>query len=338
MSTTSSSSRTNRTPSPSDQRKAAKRRQAIGDRLRTFEAALPGFRPGKRTRAANNNAKSNSGRSTSGTRSTSARFTATRTSNARGARSRAAFAGVTLTASQLGFSAFHWSKMFSIAALAAAVFALYVVQSDAAWYVYPQQTTIAGYRLVDPNAIYAAADVDGWNIFWLRRDEIRERLLQNPWVADAQVRLSAPGNVALQIEEAPVVAVWMTDVGNYWISPTGAALRFEGEVPPTMPRLIDPQMEATVPGSAPGTEVDTSVVGSALALIGQMSGLLEVRYSQQYGLNFALPGTSLWVYWGDGTETQEKLEAIAIGKQYVASGELNTQILDVRIPDRPFVK
>lgn len=335
MSIPSSTSRTNRTLSPSDQRRAAKRRQALSDRLRTFEAALPGIRPGKRARASTSQSTSSRSHSTGAAR-TSTRSVSTRSS--RGTHSRTAFAGIVVTASQLGFSSFHWSKLFSFAALAAVLFGLYWVQSDSAWYVYPQQTTIAGYRLVDPNALYAASGIDGWNVFWLRRDEIRSRILENPWISDVRVNLSAPGNVALQVEEAPVVAVWMTDAGNYWVSPTGAALRFEGDVPPTMPRLIDPMQEAAVAGTPQGTEVDTQIVGSALALIGQMSGLLEVRYSQAYGLNFALPGTSLWVYWGDGTETKEKLEAIAVGKQYVASGELDTTILDVRIPERPFVK
>lgn len=330
MSIPSSSSRTNRTLSASDQRKAAKRRQAIGNRLRTFEAALPGIRPGKSTRASTSQSSSRQTR-TSGARTSSSRAS-------RSATSRAALTGAAVTASQLGFSSFHWSKLLSFATLAATLFALYWVQSDAAWYVYPQQTTVSGYRLVDPNALYAAADIDGWNIFWLQRSEIRDRLLENPWVVDAHVKLSAPGSVALHVEEAPVVAVWLTDAGNYWVSPTGAALRFEGDVSLDMPRLIDPQQEAAVPGSEQGTEVDTQIVGSALALIRQMPGLLEVRYSQQYGLNFALPGTSLWVYWGDGEETEEKLEAIAVGKQYVASGELDTQILDVRIPERPFVR
>lgn len=317
----------NRTVSASDQRRAAKRRQAFGERLRTFEAALPLPRLGKRSR----------NKSTGKATTSSARATDTRTSTRAGG-ALLATADISSIAAQLGYTGFRWSKLFSLSALCAVVFSLYWMQSDPSWYVIPQQTTVAGYRLVDPNTLYTAAGIDDWNIFWLRRDEIRERLLENPWITDASVKLSAPGSVTLQVTESPVVAVWMTDTGNYWISPTGAAMRFEGEVPASMPRLVDPQQQAAVPSAPAGTSADIRIVGSALALISQMSGLLEVRYSQAYGLNFALPGTGLWVYWGDGTQTEEKLEAIAIGKQYVASGQLDTRILDVRIPERPFVK
>ncbi len=319
--------------SPTDQRRAAKRRQALGSRLRSFEASLPLF-PEKRRAASRNPAVANTRSPAKSSGGTSTRSGG----RSRGSGTRALTAGIAGTAAQLGFTGMRWSKLLSFAALAAAIYALYWMQSDASWYVMPQQTTIAGYRLVDPNTIYAAAGVDGWNSVWLDRNAVSERLIENPWITDAKVNLEAPGTVSLQVTESPVVAVWLTDSGRYWISPTGAALPFEGEIPLDMPRLVDPRHEAAVPGSTLGTQVDTQVVGSALALIGQMSGLIEVRFSQQFGLNFALPGTGLWVYWGDGSQTEDKLEAIAIGRQYVATGQLSTQVLDVRIPDRPFVK
>jgi cell division protein FtsQ len=93
-------------------------------------------------------------------------------------------------------------------------------------------------------------------------------------------------------------------------------------------------MDAAAPGSVLGTAVDTEIVASALALVSQVSGVTEVQYSPEVGLNFGLPGTPLWVYWGDGEQVESKLKAIALGRQLHSDGKSRSAVLDVRIPDK----
>lgn len=238
----------------------------------------------------------------------------------------------------VGFTGLAWSKMLSLALLAGVVVSLFWIQADSSWYVYSEDTRIRGQQLVSQQTLYDSLGIDGWNSLWLRRDQIRERLLRHPWITDARVSIAAPARVEIQVTEAPAIGVWLTKNGQFWISPKGSALPMAEQPPAAMPRLIDGDMEADVPGAAPGTAVDTRIVASALALIGRVPGVTEVRYNADIGLNFGLPGTSLWIYWGDGELAEQKLEAIALGRQMVAAGDVAGTVLDVRFPDRPFVR
>lgn len=284
-----------RGPAPNVQRRAAKRRKALGERFRNFDAALP-------------------------------------------ALSLERLSVPALDGSQIGFTGFVWSKLISLALLAAAVTALVWVQTDFRWYVYRDNVQIGGLNRIAPDEVFALSELDGWNIFWLQGAEVRERVLRHPWVGDVDVTLSAPNGVALTIKEDPAVGVWVTDKGQFWISPRGAALPVTEAPALDMPRLIDASLDAAVPGSEPGTAVNTDVVASALALIERVPGVSEVRFSSEIGLNFGLPGTTLWVYWGEGDRPEEKLDAIELGRQMIASREMEASVLDVRFPERPFLR
>lgn len=238
----------------------------------------------------------------------------------------------------IGFSGLAWSKVASLALLSGVVAILLWTLTDSRWFVYAEDVQIHGQQLVAQDALYKSLGIDGLNALWLRRDEIRTRLLENPWVTGARVTLAVPARVEIEVDESPAIGVWLTKAGQYWISPKGFALPMAQNPPASMPRLIDADMDAAVPGSTPGTAVDTQIVASALALIGRVPGMTEVRYNADIGLNFGLPGTNLWIYWGDGEQAEAKLEAIAMGRQMVASGQVQGSVLDVRFPERPFVR
>lgn len=79
-----------------------------------------------------------------------------------------------------------------------------------------------------------AADVSGWNVFWLRQSDVRNRILENPWIEGATVSFGLPAQVKVKVTEAPVVALWSTGEGEFWISPTGAALPVTEAADPAM--------------------------------------------------------------------------------------------------------
>jgi len=241
--------------------------------------------------------------------------------------------GPAVPMSTIGFTGFVWSKAVSALLLLGVLFTLIWINADERWYVYPERVQVTGARLVSAPLLSEAADVSGWNVFWLRQSDVRNRILENPWIEGATVSFGLPAQVKVKVTEAPVVALWSTGEGEFWISPTGAALPVTEAADPAMARLIHPQMAALRPGSLPGTAVDTNIVASALALMQSVPGVTEVRYSPDVGLHFGLPGTTLYVHWGDGENVDKKLEMLNLGRQLAATGELNGHILDVRFPD-----
>lgn len=241
----------------------------------------------------------------------------------------------------LGFTGLHWSKAISLLLLAATVAALVWLHTDVQWFVYREQTAISGQRLLSADDIYAAAGVEEWNVLWLRRDEIRRRLLEQPWVADAEVNIRFPAQVEITVRERPAVAVWATGEGEFWANEAGVLHPVKPELASAAaiaPRLVDPLAQAGLKTGTGDRLVDRQTLAGALQLIGSVHGLTEVRYSTEVGLNFGLPETGLWVYWGDGARAEEKLESMALGQKLVQSGGATGAVLDVRNPGKPFVR
>lgn len=311
-------------------RSQARRRQAVSNRLQRFESILPAAWLRSLPTATNTLLLHSSDMLVGGA---APAYGARAAGNAR--------AG---TLAQLGFSGLRWSKLISLSLLAAAIAALVWFQTDDRWYVDMLDVEVSGTALVNPGVLAQAANVQGWNVFWLRRDTLRAQLEQHPWVDEVRVAfpvtLAGGGDtkVRLAVEEAPVVAIWATESGDFLISPHGAALPVIPPSPVGLPRLIDPTFDAAVPGSPIGTAIDTDIVASALALIEQVSGVSEVRYNREVGLNFSLPGAPLWVYWGDGSLAAEKLAALDLGRRLVAMGDASKPILDVRNPTKPTLR
>jgi hypothetical protein len=239
---------------------------------------------------------------------------------------------------QTGFSGFIWSKLLSLMLMAACVAGLVWFQTDDRWYLTTRDVEVQGVALLNGGEIAQSAAVEGWNIFWLRRDNLREKLTAHPWIDHARVAISADTKVRITVEEAPAIGLWATELGDFWISPHGAALQAIPPLPPESPRLVDPNMAAAVPGSPIGSAVETDIVASALALIEKVSGVRDVRYNSEVGLNFSLPNSSLWVYWGDGSRAEEKLAAIDMGRRLANMGDTGKPVLDVRNPDKPTLR
>jgi cell division protein FtsQ len=290
-----------RTPEAS--RRQAKRRRAVRRNVRRFSTLLPGF-------------------------------AAPRIAAPKLGLGRLSMAG-------LGFSGLHWSKALSLLLMAGVGAALVWLHTKAQWFVYRDTTSVSGQHLLSADDIYAAAGVENWNVLWLRRDELRERLLAQPWVADAEVTVQLPAQVAISVRERPAVAVWATNEGEYWVAETGALLpvgeESSAEAART-PRLVDPLAQAGLETRDGKLSVDVQAVAGALALIQRVPGLAEVRYSAEVGLNFSLPESGLWVYWGDGERVEEKMDSVALGRKLVQGGEAVGAVLDVRNPGKPFLR
>lgn len=289
--------------SPEAGRRQAKRRRAVRRNVRRFSSLLPGFQ--------------------------ARRIAAPGLGPGR------------LSLPRLGFSGLHWSKALSLLLLAGVVAALVWLHTGTQWFVYRDTTSISGRHLLSADDIYAAAGVEEWNVLWLRRDELRARLLAQPWVAEAEVTIQLPAQVAISVRERPAVAVWATGEGEYWVAETGALLPLDeaaSAAAARTPRLVDPLAQAGLETRGGEVSVDTQAVAGALALIQRVPGLAEVRYSTEVGLNFSLPDSGLWVYWGDGERIDEKMDSVALGRKLVQSGEAAGAVLDVRNPAKPFVR
>jgi len=244
-------------------------------------------------------------------------------------------AGITRVA--LG-SGWHPSKIVSALLVVAAVAALALIHVDDDWFVYAEDVQFRNLTYLDSAELYRQSEVEGWNTLWLTTSHIRNQLLDHPYVADATVNIRLPAQVTVDVVETYPVALWVTKDETLWLTAGGAALPAAGPTDPALPQIIDILGEAQAVGRDTRA-VDADVLDSALALMGQMPALNnKVRYNRGVGLNFPMPGHDIWVYWGDGANTESKMENLAAARLALASLEESPQIVDVRYVHRPYFR
>lgn len=210
--------------------------------------------------------------------------------------------------------------------------------TDERWFLYREDARFQGLTYLETDELWRLSEIDGWNLFWLDTEEVRQRLLQNPYVADADVYISPlQGGVTIDVTEAQPVALWVTDNGTRWLLPAGTAVEPRGPTPSGLLTIVDGGAVATAPGVNMGGAIDADVLASAASLVERLPGVLPLRYNRQIGLNFQLPDKPYWVYWGDGDHVERKLENLAAAVQLLDEGELEATVIDVRF-ERPYVK
>jgi hypothetical protein len=235
------------------------------------------------------------------------------------------------------------SKTLSLLLILGVVASLFMLHYEEQWFVYREDVRFHNLIRMRGDDLYQTIDLDGLNIFWVEPEALRHALLTLPWVEYAQVNVSLPATLDVNITEMTPAAVWVTNEGNYWLAMNGAALPIatleESALPElALPQIIDSLQEARVVGDGP-LAIDPQILSSALTLMAAMPELEgKVRYNQSIGLNFPLPDPAVWVYWGDGFDMEAKMENLALTRDFVRDAEEAAQILDIRFVDRPYVR
>ena len=243
----------------------------------------------------------------------------------------------------------HWSKLASMGMMVFALTGLLWVHMDYRWFVYADSVEFTNLSYLTVDELYPATELEGWSVFWVLPEQVREQLLAHPYVADVDVRVRLPNKVTIEVDEERPTAIWMTDIGPMWVLPDGSALKVRtapdqpieaqllDEDGRRLPTIVDVQ-QAAVSVRAKDLAMDPDVLESALVLMEELPELDIVRYNKGIGLNFALPNSDYWIYWGDGLDLESKLENLTLSRELLDSGQLVGQIVDVRFRDHPIIR
>lgn len=238
---------------------------------------------------------------------------------------------------RLRMSEWQTSKLISALLLAVVVALVVWVHSDEQWFIYREQATFHGLTYVNADELYQRSVIDSWNIFWLSPRAIRERLIAAPTVADAQVTLQLPNQVVMEIQEEQPVALWVTQEGNFWLLPDGTALPEPEQASANLLQIIDPARDAKAWSDPNGVNIDVNVLKSAQTLTTYMPEVSQIYFNQGYGLNFHLPGSNVWVYWGDGLKMDKKYNNIVAIERHLRTASAKPNIIDLRF-EKPVLK
>lgn len=199
-------------------------------------------------------------------------------------------------------------------------------------YLSVQSVTVSGVVNAEVEQALALHRVDvGRPMAAIRPGQIRDSILEDPWVRAATVRLRLPNTVEVEVEERRGVA-WVSLGGEGWALTAldGVVVGYEDTVPEASPVI---RISAPDPGL--GGEIDDDqVVGSLLYL-----DSLPLSVASQSGIYAA--GGEIWakvgerhIRLGPPIEMAEKAKAVVS----VISLRQPDVIIDVIAPDRPAVR
>lgn len=241
------------------------------------------------------------------------------------------------TLPRLGITRWCASKLLSLLLVASVGSALYWMHTDDRWFIYREDVQFNGLHYLDAEELYRVSDVENWNIFWLQPQTVREQLLALPYVAGATVQTGLFTGVTATIQEEQPVALWVTDAGTLWLLGDGTALTAPAKNQDDVLQIIDNAQAAKALSGQDQLAIDPNVLKSALALKQQLPEVDQLRFNKDYGLNFYLPGSDAWVYWGDGYKMETKFTNLAAIQTLIQTGEEQPDIIDIRY-DRPYIR
>jgi cell division septal protein FtsQ len=236
-----------------------------------------------------------------------------------------------------GATGWHFSKLASFLILIFVVGSLIHLQGDLRWFVYREHVTISGVTYLQVNDLYQASGVDSWNTFWLSPRQIRDRLLALPQVQAASVEVRLPNQVSIYVQEQQPVALWVTGDETLWLMPDGLALPMHDQRYAALPQIVDPQRDAQAMAITSQPAMERAILSAALALLKKRPDIEQLRFNRDYGLNFNLPNTLTWVYWGDGHDLESKFAHFDAALALIQSGQAKPQVIDVRY-ERPYIR
>ena len=231
------------------------------------------------------------------------------------------------------------AKIAGIAVAVAMLVLLSLTHTADEWFVYAEDFEVRNLSYLDVSDIYRQSGVDGWNVLWLTPDQIRDRVLAIPYIESAEVDVRLPSRIVIDVTELQPIALWVTKDATYWLSADGTALPAIASTDEDLPQLIDVLGEAQAISGDSTLAVDSDVLASSLALMDRLPGLEDkIRYNRNFGLNFPLPDQEIWVYWGDGLNTDAKLDNLKAAEALLPELEEPASLIDVRFIHRPYVR
>ena len=235
-------------------------------------------------------------------------------------------------------SGWRVQKLVSLLLLLLSGAAIGWIHQDARFFVYPEDVHFVNLHYLTADELYPLTQVETWNSFWLRPDEVQQRLLANPFVGSVRVEVFFPATVRIWVEEKEPIALWMTNGATYWLLPDGTATDVRDPNRTDLFQLFDGAKEAQAVRYDHKLAVDPNILASAQKLLTQFPALNQMRYNKGVGLNFALPNGQTWIYWGDGNQMDKKLSKLAAALEIATRQGASAQLIDLRFPDQAYYR
>jgi cell division septal protein FtsQ len=205
----------------------------------------------------------------------------------------------------------------------------YVFLSDA-YYVY--EVTVHGNALVSAEEILEQTATQGYSVFFINPRQVEARISALPDVREAEVVVSLPSQMVIEVRERQARVAWQTGEHRYGVDEEGLIVSLGAAAGPNIVvRDLD-----TAPLQL-GERVDLQAVSAAETYHSLLSEVSEFEYSSEHGLSYQ--NEYGWrVYLGDGEGAELKVAIVDALVDRLAGQAETVECIDVRFPESPLYR
>jgi len=202
---------------------------------------------------------------------------------------------------------------------------------------------VVGNQRLSSDEINSALELNGWPIFLLVPDQIRERTLQAyPELASVKVTVDLPNIVTVNVTERQPVILWQQDGGYAWVDETGTAFRPRGEAqglivvqalgaPPVLNALEDDPL-------VPPPFIPEETVKALIALAPHVPPGTPILYHPVTGLSWADGRGWQAVFGTSGDNTETKIRVYQAMVDWLSQRGIRPILINVAYPNAPFYR
>ena len=230
----------------------------------------------------------------------------------------------------LRFWQMRGARLIGLLTLAVLGWAVYTLFTTPRFFVYGAD--IRGNMVISTSEIYAISGLESQSIFWVNPERVAERVMSLPNIKSAQVSMTLPANVVIEVVERRPELVWQTGETIWWVDQEGMIVPPKGDLTGMLSIIDDDNLVVQA-----GQRIDPLIVEGAQALHLLVPDLSVIRYSHSQGLTVATPEG--WpVYLGDGSQVKAKLVVLTALLADLKAQNITPTFIDLRDPLRPFYR
>jgi cell division protein FtsQ len=227
------------------------------------------------------------------------------------------------------------TRLFAVLLLSGASGLLYHVATSDEFRI--ARVVVSGNQLLSVGELEAMAAVHGANIFWVKQEEVRQRLQALPAVQTARATTFLPNRVEIRVGERTPVVLWESGGATFLVDREGRVLKPATEALP-LPTI----REVGPPDLQPGSTIDRGAITSVFKLqqlLPQVARVTarEFEYSRETGMS-VLTDFGPTVRFGNEDDLEWKVTALVAVRRELERTAQRVELIDLRFKDRPYVR
>ncbi len=229
------------------------------------------------------------------------------------------------------------ARWVSLSLFALSVYALVLVGLDEHFYL--TVIPVEGVVSVPAMEVVEASGLAGSHVFSADPNLAATRITELPGVVSAKVILRWPNEVSIQIQEDSPVAVWQEGSNRFWVTRDGQLI--PSRIGSQNLLLIESNMTPIIsdePEEEPHTAmafIPSEVLDGALLLHELRPNIEKLFFRPSTGLSYE-DGRGWRVYFGSGTDMQQKLVVYETIVEELLARELTPTYISVSNQEKPY--